>query len=164
MAQVRDSVFQIILNHVHVNNLQQEELRFLDLFSGSGLMALEAVSRGFDAAVSVEKDPIKWRTIEENFSLDSSALRLVRSSAERFVLGTNNKFHVLYLDPPFEYRYKEDLLRKVEKSRLLYPKSLVLIHMPTKEAFSTERKSLVLTKTRVFGASTVYFFQTKPEA
>jgi len=58
MDKMRESVFAIIQDKV-------QDAAFLDLFSGSGIIALEAVSRRAASAVMVEKDPKKKHTLAE---------------------------------------------------------------------------------------------------
>ncbi len=164
MAKVRNSVFQKIFNYIHANSLSfSMELTFLDLFSGSGLMSIEAVSRGFLYATAVEKDSKKWHIITQNFKIRPTSFVLKRMSAELFIVKHNVCFDVLYLDPPFVYKYKKDLLYKVCHSRICHPKSLVILHVPSHEteeilSYVDTYLTLQCIDKKVFGGSTVLFF------
>lgn len=158
MAKTRNSVFQIIFNYFQKQDWRNEPLAFLDLFSGSGLMAVEAVSRGFARAVAVEKDPGKWKTIKENFAIESNAFTLIRSPAERFLLRNRSAFDAIYIDPPFIYRYKNDLLRRISKSSVVHSQSLIIIHAPTQETLLFNTEELQNIDKRKYGGSTVGFY------
>jgi 16S rRNA G966 N2-methylase RsmD len=61
MDRMRESMFSIL------GSLEGQS--FLDLFAGSGVVALEALSRGAIKALLVEKDPGKRKTIMENLQI-----------------------------------------------------------------------------------------------
>ncbi|MFL5679657.1 MAG: 16S rRNA (guanine(966)-N(2))-methyltransferase RsmD, partial [Chloroflexota bacterium] len=90
--------------------------RFLDLFAGSGAAGIEALSRGADAAVFVEKDATATRTIDEN--LRRARLgggQVVRADVLRWLGGAAapaSPFDVVFADPP--YSDPQLLLRALE--------------------------------------------------
>ena len=76
--------------------------RCLDLYAGSGALALEAASRGAALAVAVDRD----RSLIESLRATSSALgaNVVQASvgdAKTFVAGERREFDLIFLDPPF---------------------------------------------------------------
>src|SRR5215203_9297 len=78
--------------------------RVLDLFAGSGALALEALSRGAASADLVELAPRSLRAIRENASALGAGDELVvhRGDAMRFVEGLDlNAFDVAFADPPY---------------------------------------------------------------
>ena len=77
MDRMRQSVFSILGN--------LEGISFLDLFSGTGIIGIEAASRGADPVVLVEKDPRKKATILQNISFVESGIQLLSCSAESFL-------------------------------------------------------------------------------
>ena len=75
----------------------------LDLFAGSGALAIEAVSRGARRAVLVESDPktaAKIAATIRGFG-GEAALTLVRADARRFLRATRERFEIVFLDPPY---------------------------------------------------------------
>ena len=82
-----------------------EGARVLDLFAGSGALAIEALSRGAAGAVLVERDPRTVAAIRDN--LDRTRLgaraRVVRSPVERYLEGAQREgpFDLVFLDPPY---------------------------------------------------------------
>ena len=62
LSKVRMSIFNTLQAIVNF-----EGSSFLDMFAGSGIMGLEALSRGFSSAVAIEKNPKVARIIKGNF-------------------------------------------------------------------------------------------------
>ncbi|SIQ89703.1 16S rRNA (guanine(966)-N(2))-methyltransferase RsmD [Alkalispirochaeta americana] len=150
MDRMRESLFSIL------GPLQG--LSFLDLFSGSGLVGLEAYSRGAQPVVLVEKDRGKRRVILKNLADLPSPPRLCLEPVERYVARTSTPFDIVYLDPPFSYPYKEDLLLRISRSRLIREETRILIHLPTEEALPDQLGRLERDDRREYGGSSVHFF------
>lgn len=77
-------------------------VRVLDLFAGTGALALESLSRGAAQADLVESDPRVVKTIQRNVAdLDASAT-VHRLTAERFVArSTGGPWDLVFVDPPY---------------------------------------------------------------
>jgi 16S rRNA (guanine966-N2)-methyltransferase len=132
---------------------------FLDLFSGSGMMALEAHSRGASPVRAVERDKGKREVILKNFNLANDSISLSLMPVERFVVQWKQEFDIIYLDPPFDYRFKMDLLKKLAKSKLIHTETKVLIHFPMEDELEDKIESrLELSDKRIFGRSHVNFY------
>ena len=74
---------------------------FLDMFSGSGIMGLEALSRGFDTAVAIEKHPKVMQVIKNNFKNFNPAPVLLQGDSLKITQNMKEKFDVIYIDPPY---------------------------------------------------------------
>lgn len=80
----------------------------LDLYAGSGALALEAVSRGAASADLVEKSPRAASVAQRNAGRVAKALaagvaiRVHRSSADAFLRTTGATFDLVFLDPPYD--------------------------------------------------------------
>jgi 16S rRNA (guanine(966)-N(2))-methyltransferase RsmD len=148
---MRESMFSILGD---LNGLS-----FLDLFSGSGLVGLEAWSRGAGPVLLVEKDRGKKRDILKNIADLSPAPTLRIEPVERFVARNHTAFDVIYLDPPFAYRFKADLLSRIAVSPSVHDRSRILLHAPRQEQFSQESTGLTVEDRRDYGGSSVTFFR-----
>ena len=138
------------------------ETSFLDLFSGSGLVAIEAWSRGARPVVLVERERVKRPVILRNLA-DLSPKPIVRiEPAERFVARNPRAFDIVYLDPPFAYPHKQDLLQRLGRSRSIHTGTRIVMHAPRDEAFSPVA-SLIQSDRREYGGSVLTFFDpTEP--
>jgi 16S rRNA (guanine(966)-N(2))-methyltransferase RsmD len=162
MDRMRESLFQI-LGPV-------EGLSFLDLFSGSGIVGIEAASRGCEPVIIVEKDGRKRKTILSNIAMVESIIKPVFMPAERFIEQTTEKFDLIFVDPPFRYKYKAELLERIAGKNLLAPGGLLMIHYPGKEKLppqvESEKRALEKTDTRKYGGSLLSFYtaaEIKPD-
>jgi len=79
------------------------------MFTGSGIMALEAYSRGFKKVVAIEKQPSVFAAVKKmcrEFSADISLFKGDSTKlAGKFCTGENEKFDVIYIDPPWDFDY-----------------------------------------------------------
>ena len=96
LSKVRMAVF---------NTLQAmtdfEEKSFLDMYSGSGIMSLEALSRGFSNVTAIEKHPKVLQVIKNNFKNFSPFPKLIKGDSLKIAENLNEKFDVIYIDPPY---------------------------------------------------------------
>ncbi|MFO8044160.1 MAG: 16S rRNA (guanine(966)-N(2))-methyltransferase RsmD [Alkalispirochaeta sp.] len=151
MDRMRESMFSILGD--------LEGLSFLDLFSGSGLVGLEAWSRGARPVLLVEKDRGKRRDMLKNVADLAPAPTVRIEPVERFVARNHTAFDLVYLDPPFAYRYKADLLSRLAASSTIHSASRILIHAPRQESLSQENTGLTVEDRREYGGSAVTFFR-----
>jgi len=90
---------------------------FLDMYSGSGIMALEALSRGFDSVVAIEKNKKVYNIIKNNFSKyeKENDLELILGDSLKVTQKLNKKFDVIYIDPPYFSGIYEQSLESIKK-------------------------------------------------
>lgn len=99
--RVREAIFSILGATV-------EDAVVLDLFAGTGAMAIEAVSRGARSATCVERDPAVLRVLRRNLAdLGLGEVILVRRGAAldfcRRISEHGARFDVVFSDPPYRY-------------------------------------------------------------
>ena len=132
-------------------------LSFLDIFSGSGIIALEAASRGAAYIEAVESDPLKRKTLLDNVSISPVRINCHFISAELYVIRARRLFDVIFLDPPFPYRYRRELMLSIAASQLVSNESKILIHRPRNDYI--QHDSLLKQDSREYGRSVVDFFR-----
>jgi 16S rRNA (guanine(966)-N(2))-methyltransferase RsmD len=155
MDRMRESIFAVLGD--------LGGLSFLDIFSGSGIIALEAVSRGAGPVEAVEMDPLKRKTLLKNVSLAPVRIECHFIAAELFIARAKKRFDLIFCDPPFPYRYKWELLRSIAASALAGPGSRLLLHRPREDSQRDliergEPERIVHLDARVYGRSVVDFF------
>ena len=155
MDQMRESVFACL------GDLAGRS--FLDIFSGSGIIALEAASRGAAYVEAVENDPGKRKRLLDNVSIAPVRINCRFISAELYVLRAQRAFDCIFLDPPFPYRFKWELLSRIATSPLVSRESVVLMHRPQGDCQAdATRIALQRTESREYGRSVVDFFRLEP--
>jgi 16S rRNA (guanine966-N2)-methyltransferase len=76
--------------------------RVLDLYAGSGALGIEALSRGAESAVFVERDPRAVAAIGRNLESLGLEQEVVRQDAVRFLARTEGMFDLVFCDPPYD--------------------------------------------------------------
>ena len=157
MDRMRESVFAIL------GDLTGKS--WLDLFSGSGTVAIEAASRGASAVQLCEKDKIKVHTVLDNVAITEKELGVKIGchfmAVELFLKRTKDRFDYIFFDPPFPYKYRLDLLKTADKRELLNDGGTIMIHYPEEDPLPDTIGNLVLTDKRVYGRSIVNFYKKK---
>ena len=136
-----------------------EGMSFLDLFSGSGLVAIEAWSRGARPVVLVERERTKRATIARNIAALAPPPLVHTEPVERFIARTRRSFDLVYLDPPFAYPHRHDLLRRLGGSAAIHAQTRIVLHAPRDEPLSLDTTGLVQTDRREYGGSVLLFLR-----
>jgi 16S rRNA (guanine(966)-N(2))-methyltransferase RsmD len=155
MDRMRESVFAILGDLTG--------LSFLDLFSGSGIIALEASSRGAHPVVCVERDRAKFPILLKNVSIAERHIECKAQPVELFLARNRESFDLVFLDPPFPYAYRLDLLKVIAKKESLKLGGRLLIHFPREDRLPDSIASLRLEDERRYGRSFMRFYR-KTEA
>ncbi len=150
---------------------------FLDLFAGSGAMAIESISRGMERAILVEKDPEVVEVIEKNLSLVKEPYIIAPKNipekgvvilpwgikrAIKFLAQQGIKADVVYIDPPYYGRWERTVLRILDEYPILKPTSRVFLEH-YKRIRIDESKTLILVKRREYGDTNVSEYRVKEE-
>jgi 16S rRNA (guanine966-N2)-methyltransferase len=150
-----------------------EGIKFLDLFGGTGAVALEALSRGASEVVVVEKDEKAVAVCRANYQLVSKAtsgkFSLFRKSVDSFLELENSqeKFHeVVYIDPPYEMTNGliEKLLEKIILADILARDAIVIVERSSRIEPFQWPQGLAAIKARKYGEGAVYFGLSAPRS
>ena len=107
LDRVKESVFNIIQNNII-------ESVFVDLFSGSGAIGLEAASRGAKKVILCEKDKNAANIIKKNIEkthLNENTI-LYNMNYEKMIEELNEKIDIIYIDPPYKTDLAYESLKK----------------------------------------------------
>ncbi len=153
MDRMRESMFSIIRD--------LDEKSFLDLFSGSGLVGMEAASRGAQPVHLVEMDRKKKDTILKNISIVDTPIQLFMANVFRFIPTAKIIYDIVYADPPFPMKGKVKIAETVEAAHILSPGGLFIIHYPSEEAkqWPEQIGSLTFIDERSYGRSLLRFYR-----
>ena len=110
LSKVRMAVF-----NTPQSMIKFEGNSFLDMFSGSGIMALEAISRGFSEVTAFEKHPKAAAIIQKNFKNFHPSPLLIKADAIKGVQKLDKTFDCIYIDPPYYSGIYEQSLNAVRK-------------------------------------------------
>ena len=129
----------------------------LDLYAGSGGLAIEAVSRGMSSAVLVERDRKAQTIVAENIQMtkDVGKFQLLKMDAERALEQVSEEFDLIFLDPPYA---KEQIVADIEKmaERELFSEDVMVVCETDKAVeLPEEIACLGIWKEKIYGISKV---------
>jgi len=121
----KESLFNIINNRINF-----DELEVLDLFSGTGSISYEFVSRGVKDVIAVEKNFKCINFIKTNIEhLKISNIKTVKMTVLDFLDICTKQFDIIFADPPYDINNIEKIIQLVHERKLLKPEGfLVLEH------------------------------------
>ncbi len=150
MDRMRESMFSIL------GDLR--DLSFLDVFSGSGVIGLEAASRGSTDIQLVELDTGKKKVIMENLSIAAEKIKLNFADAGNYLDRATRDFDIIHLDPPFPLENKIKYIELIEKNKILKPQGTLMMHYPHSESYPDTIGSLRKYDLRKYGGSMLIFY------
>ena len=113
---------------------------FLDLFSGSGGIGIEALSRGAKEAVFVENNPKAMACIKENLKFTRLASRAMTVTTDvmdaLYRLEGDKIFDFIFMDPPYDRGLERKVLEYLSDSRLVYEDTVIIVEASRDTDFS----------------------------
>jgi 16S rRNA (guanine966-N2)-methyltransferase len=152
---VRGAIFDIL------ENIAGDWAQVLDLFSGSGALGIEALSRGAGWVDFVEREPRCCGIIKENLENTKLAAQahIYCSSVAKAFSFLDKEYTIILMDPPYANPDIGDLIAQLANSRLLGERStLVVTHSPRSPLNSTYA-SLKLVKEHRHGDSCIAIYK-----
>ncbi|MFH0701977.1 MAG: 16S rRNA (guanine(966)-N(2))-methyltransferase RsmD, partial [bacterium] len=124
-SKVRQSIFNIIQS---IDKLYPDMV-MLDLFAGSGIVGIEALSRGIKQVVFVEKNPNAVKILRENLSNFDFNYELIFSDALAVLEELQNQvFDIIFIDPPYASGLIEPVLEKIRNNNFLAePNGIIIV-------------------------------------
>jgi 16S rRNA (guanine966-N2)-methyltransferase len=148
-----------------------EGVHVLDLFGGSGAIALESLSRGATLVHVVEKDDEAQKTIETNYDLVKKSnppgkFQLFGMSAERFLKDLPKaKYHLVYIDPPYDFSNQavEDVLSALHDGEFLSSDAFIAVERTARGAQFIWPDAFSPARERNYGQATIYYANFQSE-
>ncbi len=125
--RVRESLFNVLAGGTHGDPIG--DARVLDLFAGTGALALEALSRGASEAVLVDDGKRALSLIRHNLAAcrAEQQARILRRNATRLGANAEAPFTLVFLDPPYGKGLGEKALTSARAGGWLAPGALVVL-------------------------------------
>jgi 16S rRNA (guanine966-N2)-methyltransferase len=132
----KESIFNIV-KHSKLLNVKIEESNILDLFSGVGSFGLECLSRGAANVTFLESYREVLIILKKNIDnlKQQSYSNIIQKDifSEDTLKGLNDKFDIIFMDPPYKEKKLSNLLDKIIKLKLLKDNGVIIIHRHKKE-------------------------------
>ena len=125
--RIKETLFNII-------QIEVPGCYFLDLFSGSGAIGLEAVSRGAQKAVLVENNRKAAACIQDNINFtkfnSSCDLKIMDAVTAIRTLERKHVFDIVFMDPPYNKGLDLEALEALKGSSIIYEDTTIIIEAP----------------------------------
>ena len=161
LDRVKESLFNIL-------NFDLQNAIVLDLFSGSGALGLEALSRGAQKAVLCDYSNKAINIIKKNVEKTKTenktiVLHMEYQKTLEELKAKNMKFNIIFLDPPYETDFAEDAAEKIVEFGLLEKDGIIVLETDNKEKILQNIKNelLNLYDTRKYGRVSLLFFNER---
>ena len=129
----KEGLFNILENRYDFSNK-----RVLDLFSGTGSMAYEFISRGCMQATLVEANFLHYKFILEVLdTLQIENARVFKADVFKYLKKSGEKFNIIFADPPFDLRGLENIPNAVLETDLLAEEGVFILEHPKEYSFTT---------------------------
>jgi 16S rRNA (guanine(966)-N(2))-methyltransferase RsmD len=157
---MRGAIFAVL------ENLTTDWGQVLDLFSGSGALGIEALSRGAGWADFVESEPRCCDIIRENLEKTKLAnqARVYCRSAFKVFSFLNKEYNIILMDPPYSNTSTGDLITEIASSGLAGAKTTVVVSHSSRLPLNQTYGALNLIKERRHGDSCISFFQKEAKS
>lgn len=127
----------------------------LDLFAGSGAIGLEALSRGAKSCVFNDISRSTIKILKKNISICCAADRskVTQCDYKKFIerLETNDRFDIIFVDPPYSCGTYTDILSGIGKSDIVSSEGLVIAEHLYRDALADKYENLNLIKRKKYG-------------
>ena len=157
--QVRSALFSILGDLV-------EGARFLDLFAGTGSVAIEALSRGASKAVCVDRSREAVGILRENFKqLDlNDQAHVVQDDVFRWLsANSESAFDLIFVGPPYYDDLANRAMKELAMTDLWGSGSILFAEVFKKEHMETEYGSLAQVDVRTYGDNKIHFYRPGAE-
>lgn len=144
-----------------------ERSRFLDLFSGSGAIGIEALSRGAKEAVFVENNRQALQCIKDNLNhtrLSDDAIVMGKDVQTAIVLLNAQKepFDFIFMDPPYGKLFEKDVLFALKDTSLYHEDTWIIVESDLDTEFDyIDQTPFYILKEKIYKTNKHTFFAVK---
>ena len=130
MDRVIESLFAMIHEDIRDSGV-------LDLFAGSGSLGIEAISNGAEYSYFVDNNIEVIKVLNENitnFNIknNTKVLHMDYNKSLKYFKENNIKFDIIFIDPPYDYKVIDKVIRKITEFNILNDNALVIIEYKNK--------------------------------
>jgi len=155
----KESIFNVI-KHSNKFNIDLEKSYILDLFSGVGSFGLECISRGAKFVTFIENYkevlPILKKNLNSLKSVNNYKILEKDILNDLNFISLNQKFDLIFLDPPYKDKNLLIILNKIIESKILSNNGVIIIHRHKKE-LDEFPKNLKIIEEKKYGISKIIF-------
>lgn len=158
MDRVKESMFAMIQDYI-------KDSIVLDLYSGSGNLAIEAISNGCTKAYLVDNNKIAINTINENvkmFNINNAIV--IKDDAKNILnkfINDNKIFNIIFLDPPYQTEEIDNILTIINDNTKILSNNAIIVCETELILDYDKYTNLAIYKTRKYGQKYVNILKPK---
>jgi len=161
-----DRVREAIFSSLHSQLGSFSQLEVLDLYAGTGAMAIEALSRGAGSAILVDQSREAQKVIEKNLAstnlIGSASILSGRVQAIIPKLGARQEqFDLIFIDPPYSAPDIPDIIQAVNNFGLLRSGGIMCVETADRVHLPNDFDKLVCADRRVYGSTAICYYKHK---
>ena len=152
--RVKEALFSIINYDIPAANV-------LDLFAGTGQLGIEALSRGAKSAVFVDERMDACLLVKENLKrthLESDA-KVIRSDYSAYLKRCNEKYDIIFLDPPYAEVFLENSLKMITEIDILQSNGIIIAERPLGKELLFEYDGFLRSKDYKYGKTVLTIYR-----
>lgn len=161
LDRVRESVFNIIQNYI-------QDSIFLDLFSGSGAIGLEAVSRGAQKAILCDKSKEAVNIIKKNIEKThlSEQIEVYNMDFQELIKRLKQHIDIIYIDPPYQTDYIQNALKMLQNNEFITHETTIILETDDERRILEQVKDLKyeIIDQRKYGIAHIIFLKTNTQS
>jgi len=157
--RIKEALFNIIGSRII-------DIKFLDLYAGTGAIGIEAISRGAKKAVFVDNNPHAVKIIKENLELTglldgAAVLTSDASKALEILKSEGYVFDIIFIDPPYRKVLVKPSLEKLDYCKLIVLGGLVIAESSKTDVMPDEVGHLKRFRQEKYGDTVLTFYQNQ---
>jgi 16S rRNA (guanine966-N2)-methyltransferase len=157
LARVKKSLFDILMPY-----FRRENVKFLDMFSGTGCVGIESISRGVEKVFFIERDKEMYECILNNLKYckkEENATVYCTDVFDFLETYRGEKFDIIFAGPPYPANLCNNILNALTISNVLKEDSVVILQHSSKENILDKTECLEKFRTKVYGDTILDFFK-----
>jgi len=157
--RVKEALFNIISGYV-------EDADVLDLYAGTGSLAIEALSRGARSAVLIDRSKESCNVIRDNLINTRLAGRAQVLNGEvlkllHLLCNQGKKVDIIFMDPPYRKNYIKDTLQMVSDSDIIKNDGLVVAERDVQDIIPESQGKLMRWRDAIYGSTVLSFYRVQ---
>jgi 16S rRNA (guanine966-N2)-methyltransferase len=153
--KIKESIFNIIQPIKHASIV-------LDLFSGTGGVGIEFISRGSEKCFFVDIDKESIQLIEKNIlkcglTNKSQVLKSDYEKAIQKLSDLNIKCDYIFADPPYEMNIGHHIIKVISDCQILSSEGLIIMELPREQEIKLEGMNYQIIKEKIYGITKIIF-------
>ncbi|MEG0284070.1 MAG: 16S rRNA (guanine(966)-N(2))-methyltransferase RsmD [Erysipelotrichales bacterium] len=154
-AKVREAIFNMLMYDIH-------DAKVLDLFAGSGALSIEAISSNASFVHINDFNKQAITIINNNLSkIKSDNYKVSCLDYKDLLNNSNDKFDIIFLDPPYHLELINDLIKMIDDLKLLNEDGIIVCESSLKEDVIDSYGLLSKYKEKKYGTIKVSMFRSE---